>query len=174
VSNFAGPLGFGLSSAGEAIRLFDPSGKLYQSVVYDEAAPWPQGANGNGYTLELVDQAGNFCSPANWMDGCPEGSPGMLYFFPCAPTGLEDLSVSENFVVSPNPNQGNFSLIFESSVQQTKLVEVVNTMGEMVYSNPVASNTTRMDINLSQLAKGLYFVYVIGESGRKVQKLMIK
>jgi hypothetical protein len=174
VSNFAGPLGFGLSSAGEAIRLFDPSGKLYQSVVYDEAAPWPQGANGNGYTLELVDQAGNFCSPANWMDGCPEGSPGMLYFFPCAPTGLEDLSVSENFVVSPNPNQGNFSLIFESSVQQTKLVEVVNTMGEMVYSNPLASNTTRMDINLSQLAKGLYFVYVIGESGRKVQKLMIK
>lgn len=174
VSNFAGPLGFGLSSAGEAIRLFDSSGKLYQSVVYDEAAPWPQGANGNGYTLELVDEAGNFCAPSNWMDGCPEGSPGMLYFFPCAPTALNHNSTSNALSVQPNPGQGIFYLKLSSPLSEPVPLKVYNSMGTLVYSQVLETGKELFHLDLSRNPSGIYFLQVSGREFGQATKIIIE
>jgi hypothetical protein len=174
VANFAGPIGFGLSSAGEAIRLFDSSGKLYQSMVYDEAAPWPQGANGNGFTLELVDTAANFCIGTNWMDGCPEGSPGTEYIFPCGPTALETLYGIEHFSVYPNPNGGKFNLAFASSSSELKFVEVYNLLGETVFFKMLNANNLLTEIDLSSAPKGIYFVKVAFKDGMDVKKVVIE
>ena len=42
VNNAAGPFDFGLGSVGDALRLYDGSGLLYQSLVYGTVSPWPQ------------------------------------------------------------------------------------------------------------------------------------
>lgn len=82
VTNFSGPLGFGLGNKTDMVRLFDTQNQLLLSVTYYDSIPWPQGPDGEGRTLELLDPAGNLNDPANWFDGCIGGSPGAPYT-PC-------------------------------------------------------------------------------------------
>ncbi len=82
VTNFSGPLGFGLGNKTDMVRLFDSQNQLLVSVTYYDSIPWPQGPDGEGRTLELLDPSGNLNDPANWFDGCIGGSPGAPYT-PC-------------------------------------------------------------------------------------------
>ena len=78
VSNYQA-IDFGFENGGEIIRLYKYDGTLYKSFTYDNAAPWPLTPDGQGYTLELLNQAGNLDDGANWFAGCPGGSPGVAY-----------------------------------------------------------------------------------------------
>ncbi len=89
VANKVGPFNFKLSNGGERLRLYNSIGVLKSDVTYDDVAPWPTGADGMGFTLELDDPAGNLNDPANWFVGCVGGSPGGPYVqCPCSPVDL--------------------------------------------------------------------------------------
>jgi hypothetical protein len=79
ITNVVGELGFNLSNSGDEVRLFDYRDTLYLSMEYSDNSFWPQGADGGGYTLELLSASGNLSDGANWFDGCLEGSPGQGY-----------------------------------------------------------------------------------------------
>lgn len=80
---YNGVFAFGLSSAGDAVRLYNPQNQLVAEVVYADTLPWPPGANGQGYTLELLDPlAANLDDAGNWFAGCLGGSPRQP-FTPC-------------------------------------------------------------------------------------------
>jgi hypothetical protein len=175
VSNFAGPLGFGLSSGGEAIRLFDETGRLYQSVVYDQDLPWPTSANGGGFTLELVDENGNLCDGNNWQAGCPEGSPGKALILPCVTSGVPDISThSSDFMVYPNPSSGLLTLQFlnESASASNAVVQVFNAMGEQVYSGTFGNLSEGVTIDLTVAAKGMYWLRLwVGD--QRMEKIVL-
>jgi hypothetical protein len=80
--SFLGPLGYTLSNNADTLRFFDDRNALKFEMHYGDSLPWPEGANGEGRTLELLDPAGDFNNPANWFDGCVGGSPGASYA-PC-------------------------------------------------------------------------------------------
>jgi hypothetical protein len=66
-----------LSNGGERIVLVGPLGDTIQDFVYNNAAPWPSGPDGNGPSLEIVDPLGNPNNPANWRASTlAGGSPG--------------------------------------------------------------------------------------------------
>lgn len=175
VNNPIGSFGFGLSSGGEAIRLYDASGRLYQSVVYDNASPWPQGANGNGFTLELVDENGNLCDGNNWADGCPEGSPGKALEIPCNTSGLNQIQVSsEALLFFPNPSSGVFNIQFlePSSIKNHVGATVLNSLGKRVYSTTWEDPAEILTIDLSSAPKGVYMVRLwIGD--RAMDKIIV-
>jgi len=59
----------GISNSGTTVKIKSPSAVLIDSVVYDDVAPWPTDAYGNGYSL-------SFCNPdldnnvaGNWSLG---------------------------------------------------------------------------------------------------------
>lgn len=79
VLNKLGPLGFNLSNGGEEVRLFDHRDSLFLSFYYEDQAPWPTGADGGGYTCELLDPLGSLNDGNNWFQGCIGGSPGTAY-----------------------------------------------------------------------------------------------
>jgi hypothetical protein len=163
ITNFAGPFGFGLSSAGEAIRLYDNTGRLYQSMVYDNASSWPQGANGNGYTLELVDENGNLCDGSNWVDGCPEGSPGKALVVPCFTSAIHSINEQPNaLVVFPNPSSGVFQVqLLNQAVSNTELLaEVFDFTGAKVYSEAFNYSGGGITIDLSGASSGIYLMRV--------------
>ncbi|MFA4838722.1 MAG: CotH kinase family protein [Candidatus Neomarinimicrobiota bacterium] len=76
VRNIVGNVDFGLSSAGELIRLYDDSGILVDSVRYRSDLPWPTESNGGGATLALIDPLLNNALPENWAASEPYGTPG--------------------------------------------------------------------------------------------------
>lgn len=174
VTNKTGPTGFGLSNTGEALRLFDATGRLYQSMVYDQAAPWPQGANGNGYTLELVNETRNLCDGNNWQDGCPEGSPGKALELPCFTSGVEGLNdLSSGFILFPNPSSGIFTVQLLSPAAQV-VAEVYNTLGERIYANTGLYGGDGIQIDLTGAATGMYLmrIWVNGQAMDKVFMLV--
>ncbi len=76
VKNYRGPTNLSLPNDTGTIRLFDKLSYPVFQMGYSDKKEWPQGADGNGYTLELKTPGTNLNDPASWMDGCISGSPG--------------------------------------------------------------------------------------------------
>lgn len=77
IYNVMGDLGFGLSSDGDQVRLYDEHGVLVDSVTYGTSAPWPWKANGNGATLALSYPFAENSGPEQWFASYPNGTPGL-------------------------------------------------------------------------------------------------
>ena len=72
-----GNLDFGLSGGGELIRLYNGNGVLIDQVLYDDSDPWPDEADGDGPTLELINQNFDNSLPESWnYSNEPYGTPG--------------------------------------------------------------------------------------------------
>jgi len=86
----------------------------------------------------------------------------------CQPQGvIENSTVS--FSISPNPSTDNIKITAESDFNR---VELINFLGQTLISLP----TTRREVNLnvSNLNNGIYFVRVTTNSGSSVQKFVKK
>jgi len=97
-AEFAGQL----SNGGETITVLDASGAAIDVVAYDDVAPWPSRADGDGFSLQLFDSASDNSLPSLWGEGRP--TPGSATVAtagrPAAPDalvgrGLYTSSVSE-------------------------------------------------------------------------------
>jgi len=71
-----GDLGFGFGKGGDSVRLFDVTGLLYDSVAYDDVAPWPTEPDGQGPTLELIDPYLDNTLASSWQASAGNGTPG--------------------------------------------------------------------------------------------------
>ncbi|MDA0812114.1 MAG: CotH kinase family protein, partial [Verrucomicrobia bacterium] len=88
--------GSALSNGGERLKLEDPGNYTNTQVDYDDADPWPKGADGEGASIELV----NFSSrpdpnaSANWVTSTnPNGTPGAGAVIPDGFTGDPNVDV---------------------------------------------------------------------------------
>src|SRR5207248_611723 len=65
------------SHAGEQVILAGPVGETLQNFIYDDNAPWPAEADGNGPSLEVIDPLGDPGDPVNWRASLVNGgTPG--------------------------------------------------------------------------------------------------
>lgn len=69
-----------LANGGEEITLLDSLGNLISTFTYDDSSPWPASADGDGYSLELVNPFSigrDPTLPINWRSSRSiEGNPG--------------------------------------------------------------------------------------------------
>jgi hypothetical protein len=66
-----------LSNNGERVALLGPLGETIQDFVFDDTAPWPALADGEGRSLEIIDPLGDPSNPTNWRASSQVGgSPG--------------------------------------------------------------------------------------------------
>jgi len=54
------------NNSGERIAISSPTGALIDEVEYGDRDPWPDGADGDGATIELCDVTSDNSDPANW------------------------------------------------------------------------------------------------------------
>jgi len=76
----------------------------------------------------------------------------------CSATGIEEhLPKPDLFTVSPNPSQGQFTIRFnEKFAKEVYSVEVVNLLGETMFTTP--ANTGSMVIDMNHQPKGVYIL----------------
>ncbi|MBK7029928.1 MAG: lamin tail domain-containing protein [Bacteroidales bacterium] len=163
VNNKSGPFTFGLSGSGEALRLYDPSGKLRFSVIYDDESPWPTEPDGQGYTLELADVGGVMCDGNNWFAGCLQGSPGGPYVYPCH-TAVDETEVSE-FIVFPNPANSQLFILNQSNEDEIAEIQIMDTYGRLLLEKKMnfpGKNPARLQLDL--LSTGIYFLKIQTEN----------
>ena len=86
-------------------------------------------------------------------------------------TITNNTSVSENgansFSIFPNPA----TTVLNVNAEGYSTIEIVNLLGQTVYT---ANTTSNMQINVSELNNGVYFVRMNGENGTATQKFIKK
>jgi hypothetical protein len=158
VSNAIGSFDFGLSNAGELLRLFDSMGNLVDFVQYNDIFPWPTEPDGNGPTLELINPNLDNALAQNWFaretaGGSPGASNDTL-------TAVSDLAASA-INVFPNPFGSIINLRFDQNLGPAKL-ELFDTAGRVLLNKEnVLINET---IHLEHLSLGMYLLQVSFEN----------
>jgi hypothetical protein len=90
--------------------------------------------------------------------------------------GTNDHKAFEDLTVSPNPTSGAINIRFTvQEIQQVK-VEVQSMTGITVYSEVVnnLSGTFDKQVDLSNLAKGIYILRLVSDAGIRTEKIIVK
>jgi PKD repeat protein len=92
------------------------------------------------------------------------------------PASTGEKGASFNCTVSPNPNNGVFSLNLRVGMSGLLDVTVYDMIGTRVYSEQVVSGAGQHStmMNLSSLPDGIYFMKIAGQEGMITKKVVIK
>ena len=74
-----GPFAGSLDNSTELVHLVAGDGSTIKQFTYKDRAPWPEAADGEGYSLVLINPAANpdHANPANWRSSASKnGNPG--------------------------------------------------------------------------------------------------
>jgi hypothetical protein len=168
VVQYAGELGFGLGNGGDIVRLYNADHIIQLSVCYDDTDPWITQPDGDGYTLELSDPAGNLNDGTNWFAGCLGGSPGGPYNIDCIPVSVNHPEFEYQVLVYPNPVAEKITLEISTSIEAR--VVIYDVIGDIVKATSFTGD--RLEMDMSALAGGVYMVSVDTDQGNVMIKVI--
>ena len=85
-------------------------------------------------------------------------------------TGIEGLAKNK-FKIYPNPSQGCFTLVISENIKKADLI-ITDIKGNIVLNKKINSESTEVDI--SEKAKGIYFLQVNSSKFSKTEKIILK
>ncbi len=149
--------------------------------------PLPSGTGANWYYNGYL-VTGQNGGVLNYLGNGVYGADLYNLAYPLCATTLTPLTVSAlsieevgdnavtGVIISPNPNQGKFHLQFSSPQQQTVHISVENVIGEMVYTQQLVNfnGTFNQDIDLNNLSKGVYLLWIETPSGKYNRKIIVQ
>ncbi len=116
VENVIGDMDFNFSNNGEQIRLYDARGGLYDSIAFNDSNSWPQGTDGGGHTLELIDPMLSGDSSAHWRASpLPHGSPGRDHDYHSPPNFALNMPINNSVIEGENARLRWFSSVDSDS-----------------------------------------------------------
>jgi hypothetical protein len=174
VTNYVAQMDFNLSNSGDRIRLYNAqTGRMQYSLAFNDKAPWPIGADGQGYTLELINENGIMNDADNWRIGCFGGSPGRAYDPGCG-TGIEAISVPGfEFSVLENPVQGNLQLSIEGLKTNNSQLSIFDATGRKIFVTNNIENG-KSSIQNMDLTSGLYIAVLADNTGKIARKFVVQ
>lgn len=86
----------------------------------------------------------------------------------------EDAAIDNTFIISPNPNNGIFSI--ETTIENIEKIEIINNQGIHCYeSRNVATTHPILEVDCSMLPIGVYFLGLHSKGQRAIyQKIIIE
>ena len=124
---------------------------------------------GNGFVIPVVEHSFNAVPPIIVTSNFTSSSGVYSLNTLCGGTPTSASVVPEGkelFTISPNPSAGSF--VLEGAIaNRNYTLTVINMLGELVVRENV--NTPRKTINLANAPKGIYFAFIQGEKGERIQ-----
>jgi hypothetical protein len=155
------------SSGGITLSLTgSPSGGVYSGV----------GVVGNTFSAQA--SAGTYTatySYTNSTTGCANSANSTIIVAVC--TGLNEITGSSaNYFIYPNPTDGKITINSSRGVSEQVTTEVIDAIGKTVQKHTINFNSSNktQELNLSELANGVYFIKLIPEKGKPEMIKIIK
>ncbi|MBN1479085.1 T9SS C-terminal target domain-containing protein [candidate division KSB1 bacterium] len=121
-----GDFPFNLNNAGDSLYLYNATGQLVDSLVYNDELPWPVEADGTGYTLELRSPELDNAHPANWAaSSAIGGTPGRRNSIVSRIANPVKEIPTDYFLAQNYPNPFNASTTIEYVLQDAGFVQLV-------------------------------------------------
>ena len=91
-------------------------------------------------------------------------------------TGVDDINGSNKWTVHPNPNNGRFTITATDIYSTEARLEVVNTLGQVVYRYIATTQqgSISKEVNLNDVAKGIYLLRIYAEDEINIVKLQVE
>lgn len=89
--------------------------------------------------------------------------------------GIDEQGNELLFTVYPNPNTGNFSIWLNTASKGNYTFKIINSLGALVYDGELNDNagSYSKEITLTDIAKGIYLVYVSNGEKEQAKKVII-
>jgi hypothetical protein len=91
---------------------------------------------------------------------------------PDVAVGMNDNSSDKTISIFPNPSPGLINIAFAGSTKETR-VDVINSFGQVVLTKNI-TNPALTTLDLSNRAKGMYFIKVQNGNGISIKKVIIE
>lgn len=180
VTNYVGDIGFGLSGSGELVRVFDAEGLLIDSVTYSDDAPWPEEADGNGASIELIDASSDNTLATSWQASVDHGTPGSENDASVSSEEDQVEAVSLNLRNYPNPFNPTTTISFSLNTDSTEDTEIIiyNSKGQKVkkFSDLKNQNSVEWngkDQNNNPVSSGIYFYKLKSGNVSQTKKMLL-
>jgi PKD repeat protein len=108
----------------------------------------------------------------NDPNNCENFATETILVDPC--TGMNDITGQPGIKVYPNPSTGMISIGFDQNMGAIDIL-VVNTLNSIVYSDSAETTSGKeLNIDLSKLAKGIYFMKLKTDKIEKTIKIILQ
>ncbi|MFL5764886.1 MAG: PKD domain-containing protein [Bacteroidia bacterium] len=90
-------------------------------------------------------------------------------------TGLADANNAFSLSVYPNPNDGNFEIHFNVPVKANYIVELTNTLGQLIYKEELSdfSGKFTKKLSVTEYGKGVYNLMLMNDKNEVVKKIIV-
>ncbi len=125
------------------------------------------GATGQNYTCT---SNGNYTVIVT-INGCSSSPSSIVYIN----VGLNELNNIYGLNIFPNPNNGEFTISFNSSLKSTFKIEITDAIGKQIYNENIVDykGTYSKRMNLSEFGKGVYTIKLTNDKNETVKKIVI-
>ncbi len=112
-------------------------------------------------------QSGFYTVTISDMNGCSATSDAFGF------TGIEDVVTSKKVYIYPNPNSGLFTVEMNLHKNTSLSFELYNFTGQLIYAEEIGniSNSYTQQIDISNYAKGIYYLQVVSDGGVMTKKV---
>ncbi len=172
VDNYLGDFDFGLSSNGEFIRLFDSEGTLVDSVYYLPDNGWPEAADGEGPSLELVDPNSDNTLPESWTTFNANGTPGSANGIN---TSIHTPNPLAEFIsISPNPFEERLNIQVDLPKRSDLQIDLWSINGQLLQNLVQQKNVQQQQFELVMppMPSGNYLISIQVDGERLVRKVV--
>ncbi|MEO6301609.1 MAG: T9SS type A sorting domain-containing protein, partial [Bacteroidia bacterium] len=175
------PLGTGLSGLAGAYALTPYNGELYVAGLFTVAggnpasrvARWngstwsPLTSGTNNYTWSMCVYNSDLYIGGSFTNAGGNNA-NYIAKWNIAASGIQDYSVNNNLNIFPNP--ANDNLTIELKQYESSYLQIIDAKGQTCVALKMDSENT--NVNISSLAKGIYFVKIINQRTTVVKKLI--
>ncbi|HRG29696.1 MAG TPA: T9SS type A sorting domain-containing protein, partial [Chitinophagales bacterium] len=134
--------------------------QIFQSVSFEDVAPYPLSPDGGGTALQIVSIGENMNKPSNWMESCPAGTPGSLLVMPCI-TGIEEQEIDVIMKLQPNPATSVLHITFTRPLNACQL-SVYDITGKLMLKHNIQQSNLLLDV--ANYNSGMYVIEVVAEN----------
>ncbi len=135
-----------ISNSGQSIKLLNPWGNLVDEVTFTDESPWPEGADGAGSFLELIDDEYENDLPENWK--------ATSLFDMLAPLAVDNHQFLQVYPVPTN------DVLHIASKKEIQRVVIIDQQGKTMSIPQRMVSNHHLELQSSQLNTGLYLVII--------------
>ena len=91
----------------------------------------------------------------------------------CEGVGIKENNWMQNFLLTPNPSDGNFKIQGELVSNTNYIISVTDLQGKVIYESSHANKILNQSININNIENGLYLVNISSDLGMITKKILI-